>query len=306
MNAAGETSASPIVVGLGEVLWDMFPEGAQFGGAPANFACHAAALGARASMISVVGNDPLGDQAIEALVSRGVDVACVDKTDWPTGCVNVSINSDGQPDYEIAHNVAWDYQGWNSEREALARSCDAVCFGTLGQRSAKSRKFIQEFLQRTRPDCVRVFDVNLRQSFYDDSVIMDSLQLASVLKLNDEELPIVCRAVGIEAVGIDALKAIKKQFGLDLIALTRGSEGAQLVGNKQTDFTPAVATTVENTVGAGDSYTAALTVGLLQGLTLGEINQAASKIAAFVCSQPGATPTLPTETVSLLRKSSSP
>ena len=156
-----------------------------------------------------------------------------------------------------------------------------------------------------RQDCLRVFDVNLRQGFYDDSVLIESLQLANVLKLNGEELPIVCRVAGVEAVGTDGLRTLKSQFGLDLIALTQGAEGSQLIGNQQTDIVAAEKTAVDNTVGAGDAYTAALTVGTLQGLPLNKINQAASKIAAFVCSQPGATPALPAEIVGLLKEQSS-
>lgn len=300
MNAETKSSPLPVVVGLGEVLWDVFPEGAQLGGAPANFACHAAALGVQASIVSVVGRDELGDRTLEALVSRGVEVDCIEKSDLPTGRVNVSVNERGEPNYEISDGVAWEQQVWTTERDTLAKSCDAVCFGTLGQRSPAAQKFITEFLQRTSPNCIRVFDVNLRQSFYSDPMIVESLQLASVLKLNDDELPVVCKAVGIEPRATDAAYSLRQKFDLDLVALTQGSTGAQLIGGQRTDFSPATATKVKDTVGAGDAYTAALTVGLLRDLNPSEINQAACSIAAFVCSQPGATPDLPTDLKRLL------
>ncbi|MHB8898915.1 MAG: carbohydrate kinase family protein [Thermoguttaceae bacterium] len=283
------------VVGLGEMLWDVFPAGAVFGGAPANVACHAAALGADAAMVSCVGTDELGDRAIAALADRGVDTSPVARSDrYPTGTVQVRIDAAGQPSYEITSPVAWDYIPWRRELEQLAAGADAVCFGSLAQRNPASRQTIRRFLAATRPDCLRVFDVNLRQEFYSDDILRESLELANVLKLNDEEAPRVAHACFGEPMD-DPVDRLADRYDLRLVALTLGWQGAVLVSHGQRHRQPAPPTEIADTVGAGDSFTAAMVQGMLAGWPLSRIGAHAAAIAAYVCSQPGATPVLPPE-----------
>ncbi len=281
------------VVGLGEMLWDVFPTGPVFGGAPANVACHAAALGADAAMVSSVGTDDLGDRALAALVERGVDTSAVARSaQYPTGTVQVHLSADGQPSYEITRHVAWDYIPWTSQVEKLAARADAVCFGSLAQRSETARATIRRFLEATRPDCLRVFDVNLRQNFYNDEILRESLKLANALKLNDEETPVVARACFGEPMD-DPIDRLADQFDLRLVALTLGSKGAILASGGERHQQPAPKAEVVDTVGAGDSFTAAMIQGTLAGWPLAEIAARATAVAAYVCSQSGATPILP-------------
>ncbi len=281
------------VVGLGEMLWDVFPTGPVFGGAPANFACHAAALGADAAMVSSVGTDDLGDRAIAALSERGVDISAVARSSQhPTGTVQVHLSEGGQPDYEITRHVAWDYVPWSPEVETLAGKADAVCFGSLAQRCETTRETIQRFVRTTRPDCLRVFDVNLRQDFFDKEILRESLELANVLKLNDEEAPIVASSCLGESSG-DPIDRLIEAFDLRLVALTLGSKGAVLVAGDKRHEQPAVETQIADTVGAGDSFTAAMILGTLMGQPLAETAARAATVASYVCSQPGATPVLP-------------
>lgn len=284
------------VAGLGEMLWDVFPTGAVFGGAPANVACHAAALGARAAMISAVGDDDLGDQALAALAERGVDTSAVARTSqFPTGTVQVHLSDEGQPDYEITRDVAWDHVPWTAEAKTLATDADAVCFGSLAQRGEATRETVRRFLKATRPGCLRVFDVNLRQDFYDAETLHQSLSLANVLKLNDEEAPIVAKACFGAAMD-DPIDRLIEEFNLRLVALTLGSEGAILAavgGKRRRQAAPPVE--IADTVGAGDSFTAAMILGTLAGWPLEKIAARATAVAAYVCSQSGATPRLPEE-----------
>ncbi len=283
------------VAGLGEMLWDVFPTGAVFGGAPANVACHAAALGAQAAMISAVGADDLGEQALAALAERGVDTSAVARTSaFPTGTVQVHLSADGQPDYEITRDVAWDHVPWTSEAKTLATDADAVCFGSLAQRGEATRDTVRRFLKATRPACLRVFDVNLRQNFYDDATLHESLSLANVLKLNDEEAPIVAKACFGVAMD-DPIDRLIEEFNLRLVALTLGSEGAVLAAGGKRHREPAPPVDIADTVGAGDSFTAAMILGTLAGWPLERIAARATAVAAYVCSRSGATPRLPEE-----------
>lgn len=285
------------VVGLGEVLWDVFSDEARFGGAPANFACHARALGARAAMVSAVGpaSDPLAEAALSTLRQHEVDIRGVIRSDLETGRVIVELDDQGHASYRFTEHPAWDAIDWSEPMAEIAPRTIAVCFGTLAQRSERSRATIHRFLSGVPADAWRVFDVNLRGDFWDDQRIVSSLGKASALKLNSDELPIVARACGVEASGTEALQALRQQFGLRLVALTSGSEGATLVTDQQISHCPAPRVTVRDTVGAGDSFTAAMTLGLMKGWPLELVNQRATAVAAFVCSQPGATPPLPRE-----------
>lgn len=289
----------PRLVGLGEVLWDLLPQGKQLGGAPANFAYHANAQGGQGVVLSCVGDDPLGEEIVAQLRRLGLttDYVAVDK-DHPTGTVTVELDGHGKPTYIIHQPVAWDFLPNRPELSSLAKQTDAVCFGSLAQRSPTTRETIRAFLAEVPDDAFRIFDINLRQDFYDEEIIAESLEMATILKLNDEELPLVARMFSIprskELLETDAeiatLRTLMDRFGLDLVALTKGGNGAMLVTDSQVALHPGVPTKVVDTVGAGDSFTAALAMGLLEGNDLRTIVAQASQIAAFVCSSHGATP----------------
>jgi fructokinase len=281
------------VVGLGEVLWDLFPDGPRFGGAPANFACHARRLVGHSIMVSQVGIDTLGDKAIGFLRQRGVGREIGRTPDRPTGTVQVSLDAEGKPHFTIAEDVAWDAIPWSPELAALAPKVDAVCFGTLAQRREASRQTIQRFVTTMRPDCLRIFDVNLRPPFIDPQTVVDSLAMANVLKLNDEELPIVASMLSLSGNDIELMGQIRDRYQLQLVALTRGANGAALLSRTGTWEGVPPAVEVKDTVGAGDAFTAALTRGLLRGDSLDVIGPHACAVAAYVCTQPGATPRLP-------------
>jgi fructokinase len=279
------------VVGLGEILWDVFPDGPRFGGAPANFACHAAQLGAQAFMVSAVGQEELGTKALKALQDKGVETSHVTRSEFPTGIVTVQLDEAGKASYVFASNTAWDHLEWTEELKSLADQTDAVCFGSLGQRSEESRRTIQRFVEAVSPEtAIRIFDINLRPPFFSDDVILESLQLANVLKLNDDELPILSAMCGVQGSETEQMQELSRRYGLKLVALTRGERGAVLIQEEEISEHPGVPTKVADTVGAGDAFTAALAMGLLNQEPLDAINQRASRIAAFVCSQPGATP----------------
>ena len=282
------------IISCGEVLWDLFPEGPRFGGAPANFACHAALLGGSPSMLSAVGDDGRGRAAVEILRGFGIDTSLIQRiATAPTGTVGVSVDAAGRPTFEIHAGSAWDQIAWTTELAANIATADAVCFGTLGQRSEVSRATIQRALGLAKVrGILRVLDVNLRAPFFDAALIRASIAQASVLKLSDEELPEVAGACGIavEANREVTLRAIRKDCGLDLIAMTCGADGALLVSAGETIVQPGIQTVVRDTVGAGDSFTAALVIGLLRGDALGIIARSACETAAAVCAMHGAVP----------------
>jgi fructokinase len=297
MHCVMETSIQ--IVAVGEILWDVFPDGPRFGGAPANFACHAAGLGCRVDVVSAVGDDELGRTALEELSRRGISLAGVQTlAGRPTGTVHVRLDDRGHASYEFRTEIAWDFLEWSESCEKIAGAAQAVCFGTLAQRSAVSRATIQRFVRGVSPSCLKVFDVNLRPPFYLESTIRESLALADILKLNDDELPILARMFGISGTERELLAGLCRTCDLDLVALTRGPRGALLCRrNGEISDQPGVAVEIRDTVGAGDAFTAVLTLGLLRGVPLDEINRRACRVAAYVCSQPGATPRLPEEHV---------
>ena len=282
------------IAGIGEVLFDAFPEGEKFGGAPANFACHCHSLGADAYVISAVGDDARGAQARSFLSDHGVNIdGLAVLSDHETGVVLVTLDEKGKPDYEIKEGVAWDYIPWSDDMAAVASQLDAICFGSLSQRNDVSRATIEKILAATRPDCLRVFDINIRQHFYNDEILLSSLEIASALKLNDEELPIVAKLIGIDGDDKDQLKAIIEKFDLKLAVLTCGPDGALMMTPEDSSFIAPPDDPVINTVGAGDSFTAATIMGFLKGRGLKEINVHANDLATFVCTQHGAVPKLP-------------
>jgi len=286
------------IVGLGEVLWDVFPDGPRFGGAAANFACMAAELAGssgRVHMVSAVGADRLGNRAVAELQAHGVNTSTVPAINFPTGQVSVHLDAAGHAEFEIAINVAWDEIPWSDELGRVARSADAVCFGSLGQRGEISRRTIRAFVGATPPRCLRVLDINLRPPFWTADVLHESLELATVVKLNDQELPVIAGLLSIGGSVEQQLHAIRSRFRLRVVALTLGARGSVLVDERTESVQPAVPVVVADTVGAGDAFTAALTVGLLASRPLDEIHRLAARVAAYVCEQPGGTPHLQPE-----------
>ena len=272
---------APRVVGIGELLWDVFPGGRRLGGAPANFASHCARLGCRGAVVSRVGDDALGTQALAQLSALGVEARLQIDPVLPTGTVTVAIGPGGQPSYTIHEGVAWD-----ALEDPGAAQADAICFGTLASRDPRSRGAIQRFLDAAAPTCLRVFDVNLRQTFHTPERVRALLGRCDVLKLNEDELPVVAAMAGVPAVP----QALRARFGLRLVALTLGARGSILCTARDRREEPGVPVEVVDSVGAGDAFTAALVTGLLQGLDLATLHRRATALAAFVCTREGATP----------------
>ena len=283
-----------ILVGLGELLWDLLPQGRQMGGAPANFAYHAAAWGERGIVASCVGADPSGRELLRRLRGLGLSVRHVAADpSHPTGTVSVRLDARGVPEFTIHENVAWDYLPWTPALQTLAEEADAVCFGSLAQRNAASRGTIERFLDATGAHCLRILDINLRQTFYTREVIERSLARSCVLKLNDGELPVLAQLLGIPGDIREVLARLRRQFALQMIVLTRGAQGSLLLTEQATLEHPGTRVTVADTVGAGDAFTAAVAVGLLRGDTLADIQIKADRVAAYVCTQAGGTPAMP-------------
>lgn len=304
------TSAPKRILGLGEILWDVYEDKALLGGAPANFATHANSLRAYGMIASAVGADDLGRRALDALRDRELDTSliAVDPR-HPTGTVHVRLDGLGKPSYVFADEVAWDFLECSPDWLEAASNCDAVCFGTLAQRSAQSCRAILRFLQGTSGDCWRVFDVNLRQHFYHEDAIRQSLSICNMLKLNDEELPVIARLLEMEfndepcdvepcdqslRLAIDAMVA---EYPLRCVAITLGSRGSWVWLEGKWDYQPAIEVEAIDTVGAGDAFSAALVTGLLEGISLERLHLRAARIAAYVCTQRGAVPTLPAHLV---------
>ena len=282
-----------LTIGLGELLWDMFPEGKQLGGAPANFAYMTSLLGDEGIVASRVGSDALGRAAGRRLERLGVRARHLQlDPDHPTGTVKVSVDPAGQPTFDIAESVAWDFFAWTPEWRALAERADAVCFGSLAQRSPQSRATVRAFLRALRPGATRVFDVNLRQSFYDADTLSESAKLADIMKVNTDELAIVAKLLRIPFI-YDELRAahwLRDILGLKLVCITRGAKGSLIVSADETSEHPGYRIHVADTVGAGDAFTAALVYHYLRHASVPTLNEAANRMGAWVSSQVGATP----------------
>ncbi len=282
------------VVGIGELLWDVFPGRRRMGGAPVNFACHCRQLGARGIPVSCIGADENG-RAIEAAVAElGLEVGFLQvHPTAPTGTVNVVLDQMGKPVYEICEGVAWDFIRLDESLRRLASSVDAVCFGSLAQRWETSRETIRRFVWMCPERALKIFDVNLRQSFYSKPLIEASLGLANALKVSDEELPVLAELFELKGTALDQIRELIHRYSLRLVAYTRGADGSMLVtADSMVDYAGCKPNAID-TVGAGDSYTAALCMGVLSGHSLSDVILHASRVAAFVCEQPGATPVLP-------------
>lgn len=286
------TEAKHIVVGIGELLWDLLPSGKQLGGAPANFAYMTNLLGGGGIVASRLGDDPLGKEALQRLTYFGVRTEFVQKDSLhPTGTVKVQLDN-GQPRFEILQPVAWDFLEWAPGWDQLVSEADAVCFGSLAQRSETSRDTIRRFLLKMRPQAHRIFDVNLRQDFCSSEVIEKSLALATIVKLNHEEVPIVLRSLGLGDRGPrDSARHLLKSFNLKLVCVTRGNAGSILVSAGECCEHPGFKVKMADAIGAGDAFTAALVQGYLRHLPLSEINESANRVGAWVATQHGGMPT---------------
>ncbi len=280
------------VVGLGEMLWDMFPVGKQLGGAPANFAYMTGLLGDRGLVASRVGKDRLGNAAARRLTRLGLPVTYLQvDTVHPTSTVNVTVDEVGQPKFEIMEKVAWDFFEWTPQWQTLAAETDAVCFGSLAQRSAQSRVTILAFLEALRPGALRIFDVNMRQEFFSRDVLAESSGLADIMKVNEEEIARLVELLG--GNGPDQKSAARwliKKFNIKLVCVTRGALGSLLVTADATDEHPGYPVEVQDTVGSGYAFTAALVHKYLRKAPLRAMNVAANRLGSWVASQVGATP----------------
>lgn len=283
----------PTIVALGEVLWDMLPGGKKIGGAPLNFACHATQLGCKGVMVSCIGKDALGDELLEGIAHIGVELSFVQRSDRPTSKVDVVVDSQGKPQYIINEGVAWDHILFTPEMDALAQKADAVCWGSLAARSETSRTTIIRFVESTREDCLKVFDINIRQHYYDKEFINWGLTQANVLKLNDDELPLLQGYYSLMGDPIEQCRELLERFGLRYVVYTCGSKESVVVGAEDISRIDTPKVEVVDTVGAGDSFTAAFVSGLIRGDSIAETHRHAVDIAAYVCTQAGAIPALP-------------
>ncbi|MDX1700900.1 MAG: carbohydrate kinase [Melioribacteraceae bacterium] len=285
-----------LAVGLGEILWDIFPSGKVLGGAPANFAYQINSLGIRGLPISSVGSDMLGKEIINVLSEKSLSTELLQVNhNFETGKVEVTLDNSGIPTYEIKENVAWDNIDFTFELKKAAKKCDAICFGSLAQRNEKSRNTIMKFLADTSPNCLKVFDINLRQNYYSDSIIIESLQDATALKLNNEELEIIKDILGIYGSDESLVAQIMDNYQLQQIALTMGEKGSFVYFLDQESYLKPKKIKIIDTVGAGDAFTAGLVYGILNDFNIDHTHTIANNLASFVCSMAGATPTLDDE-----------
>lgn len=286
-----------IVVGMGEALWDVLPEGKKIGGAPANFAYHVSQFGLPSCVVSAIGDDALGKEIIENFTSKGLD-QLIAEVPYPTGTVQVEIDQTGIPLYDIKENVAWDNIPYTEHLDALAKRTKAVCFGSLAQRNVVSRNTINHFLG-TMPkdnDSLIVFDVNLRQGFYNKEILCKSMQNCNILKINDEELITVSRMFGYPDIDFqDKCWILLGKYNLKMLILTCGINGSYVFTPGNVSFQPTPKVEVADTVGAGDSFTAAFIASILKGKSVTEAHSIAVKTSAYVCTQKGAMPILPPE-----------
>jgi len=281
------------VVGIGELLWDVFPDGKHLGGAPANFAYISSLLGHRAVVFSRLGNDLLGREALDVLRGLGLSPVNIQQdAQHPTGTVTVRLSANGVPEFTIHENVAWDHLAWTSDAAALASQADIVCFGSLAQRNGVSRATISSFVKATRPECIRVFDVNLRQHFFSPEILANSIASATIVKLNHEELPRVLDALQLPSTSseIDGARAIISKHGPKLVCITRGDRGSLLVTASEHAEHGGFKVQIADTVGSGDAFTAALADGFCSRKSLPEINDTANRLGAWAATQHGATP----------------
>lgn len=277
-----------VIVGIGELLWDMLPSGKAIGGAPANFAYHAGRLGEEGWVVSAVGDDALGHEILDVLDEKRLHshVSMVDK---PTGTVQVSLDDAGVPTYTIVEDVAWDHIPFTPKMQDLASRADAVCFGSLVQRNG-SRASVLKFLEAVPASALKVFDINLRQHFYTPEILQKSLEIADVLKINDEEIVILSEMFGLGSDPREACRKLIRQYSLRFVLLTKGAQGSEVISPDEVIPQGVGKVDVVDTVGAGDAFTAAFTVAYLRGDSLADAQKLAGEVTAYVCSHKGAMP----------------
>ena len=282
----------PIVVGMGELLWDVLPDVKKAGGAPVNFAYHASQSGAEAYALSAIGNDDLGEELIQELTKNRINSDYISRVNYPTGTVQVELK-EGIPSYTIIEGVAWDYIPFSQAESDLMKQASAVCFGTLAQRASESRNTLQTLLSYVPADSLRFFDINIRQHFYSKELIEESLRIANVFKVNDEELVLLRPMFQLEGTDEEVCHWFMDQFDLRYLILTAGAEYSTIYARTESSTLPTPKVKVADTVGAGDSFSGSFVAAILAGKSLREAHQHAVKVAAFVCTQHGAWPTYP-------------
>jgi fructokinase len=285
------------IVGLGEALWDCLPNGSKLGGAPANFAYHASQFGFDAYAVSALGNDALGDQTVKELDEKHLHYI-MPRVPFPTGTVQVELDNEGVPTYDIKRDVAWDNIPFSPEVETLARRTDCVCFGSLAQRSEVSRATIHRFLDTMPKESLKIFDINLRQNFYTKEIIRESLHRCDILKINDEELITVSRLFGYPGLDIEnKCRLILSKYNLRMLVLTCGTNGSYVFTPAEKSFQATPHVEVVDTVGAGDSFTGSFAAALLAGMSINNAHRLAVEVSAYVCTQQGAMPRLPQQLI---------
>ena len=278
------------IVGIGEILWDVFPEQKILGGAPANFAYHASQFGFSGYVVSAIGKDSPGNEILDVLAEKKLNFL-IEFVDYPTGAVQVTLNSQGVPQYEICEGVAWDNIPFTKHMEELALNCSAVCFGSLAQRNEASRKTIYRFLKLVPKNAYRIFDINLRQHFYSKEIIHESLLRCNILKINDEEAAEITRLFGFAGMSEQEICLhLLKKYNLEIIVETKGTIGSYVFTAGEISYLDTPKVRVADTVGAGDSFTGAFVAALLQGKTIQQAHQLAVETSAYVCTQHGAMP----------------
>ncbi len=277
------------IVGIGEILFDLLPAGAQLGGAPANFAYHVCRLGGRGVAVSAIGKDKLGEEVKSILASKKLE-AVLPEVDHPTGVVHVDLDGRGVPQYTIVEDVAWDNVPYTPEMKELASQAAAVCFGTLAQRNPVTRATVMSFIADMPSDSLKVYDINLRQHFYSREIIEDSLRVSDILKINDEEIGVVSELLGLGPSPAQACLSLISLYGLRLVILTKGADGSEVITPDARYRVKCPKVKIADTVGAGDSFTAAFVYSYLRGDSIEDCHRVANRISAFVCSRNGAMP----------------
>lgn len=277
------------IIGLGEILWDMLPTGKQLGGAPANFAYHVCRLGGNGWAVSAISDDELGREIKSTLSTKKLNTI-LEEVNEPTGTVQVTLNAAGVPTYDITEGVAWDHIPFTERIGDLAKETSAVCFGTLAQRSPESRATIHEFIENMPDGSLKVYDINLRQNYYDEKIISDSLRLADILKINDEELEIVSKMLSLSGTQEERCRAISRAFNLKFVILTKGGDGSEVVLEDKVHISRPGKIDIVDTVGAGDSFTAAFILAYLRGESLEKAHTLATEVSSYVCTKAGAMP----------------
>ena len=290
-----------IVVGLGEILWDVFPEYKILGGAPANFAYHVSQFGFNGYAVSAIGDDLLGKEILASLEEKKLNYL-IETTDYPTGTVQVTLSKGGIPAYEINENVAWDNISFGAKVENLAKNTQAVSFGTLAQRNLISKDTIRRYLAAMPQDSLKIFDINLRQHYYTKEIIHESLMMANALKINDEEILEIASLNEWAGNEQDICKIILEKYQLDILILTKGTDGSFIFTPRISSYLPTPKVHVADTVGAGDSFTAAFVASYLHGDRIEDAHQLAVEVSAYVCTQHGAMPKMSDAYIELFQK----